>query len=104
MADRATPLRVKDVRAEASITDLTPYNHVSGQTRFAPDFFIDVTRGFTGAKSTQAFIDEAARAYLLNVRATMPHYRIAAEALDAELCRGASNVASLDQNRRGRSP
>lgn len=65
---------------------------------------IDVARGFTGAKSTQAFIDEAVRAYLLHLRATMPNYRTAAEALDAELCEGASNVASLDQNRRGKSP
>lgn len=65
---------------------------------------IDVARGFTGAKSTQAFIDEAVRVYLLHLRATMPNYCTAAEALDAELCQSASNVASLGQNRRGKLP
>lgn len=64
---------------------------------------IDVARGFTGAKSTQAFIDEAVRAYLLHLRAVMPNYCTAAEALDEELRGDASNVASLDQNRRGKS-
>jgi hypothetical protein len=65
---------------------------------------IDVARGFTGAKSTQAFIDEAVRAYLLQLRDTMPNYRRAAEALDDELRQDASNVAPLDQTRRAKSP
>jgi hypothetical protein len=64
---------------------------------------IDVARGFTGAKSTQAFIDEAVRTYLLHLRDTMPNYRTAAEALDAELCQSVSNVAPLDHNRRGKA-
>lgn len=56
---------------------------------------IDVARGFTGAKSIQAFIDEAVRAYLVQLRASMPNYRVAAEALDAELRGATSNVSAL---------
>ncbi len=64
---------------------------------------IDVARGFTGAKSTQAFIDDAVRVYLLQLRDTMPNYRTAAEALDQELRGDAQNVSRLDQNRRTKS-
>lgn len=55
---------------------------------------IDVARGFTGAKSIQAFIDEAVRAYLLQLRASVPNYQVAAEALDAELRGATSNVSA----------
>lgn len=65
---------------------------------------IDVARGFTGAKSTQVFIDEAVRAYLLQLRDAMPNYRRAAEALDTELAHDAPNVAMLNSNRRAQSP
>lgn len=65
---------------------------------------IDVARGFTGAKSTQAFIDEAVRAHLHHLRETMPNFRIAAEALDAELRRDQSNVSPLDLDRRPSKP
>lgn len=61
---------------------------------------IDVARGFTGAKSIQAFIDEAVRAHLLQLRDNIPNYRVAAEALDAELRGDAPNVAALRPSRR----
>jgi hypothetical protein len=48
---------------------------------------ISVARGFTGANSTQAFIDQAVRAYLRHLRETMPNFRVAADALDAEIRR-----------------
>ncbi|MBI2692765.1 hypothetical protein [Mycobacterium nebraskense] len=65
---------------------------------------IDVARGFTGIQSIQAFIDEAVRTYLLQLRDNMPNYRVAAEALDAELRGAASNVAALRPSRQAAPP
>jgi hypothetical protein len=62
---------------------------------------LDIARGFTGAKSTQAVIDAAVRAYLIHLRDTMPNFRVAAEALDAELGKGVVNVSQLHRSRRG---
>jgi hypothetical protein len=61
---------------------------------------LDIARGFTGHKSNQTLIDEAVRAYLLQLRATRDNYRIAAEALDRELQASAGNVATLADVRR----
>lgn len=62
---------------------------------------LDVARGFTGAKSNQALIDAAVRAYLTHLRDTMPTFQVAAEALDAELREGALKVSHLRPSRRG---
>jgi len=90
------PRRGRPPRAERA--DATGYRATDALRRE-----IDVARGFTGAKSTQAFIDEAVRAYLLQLRNLMPNYRIAAEALDAELRRDAPNVSTLDRSLRTKS-
>jgi hypothetical protein len=55
---------------------------------------ISVARGFTGASSTQAFIDRAVRAYLDHLRDTMPNFRAAADALDAEIRGGPASDAT----------
>ena len=62
---------------------------------------ISVARGFTGATSTQAFIDRAVRAYLDHLRDTMPNFRAAADALDAQIhSEPLSNATPGDPTRR----
>ena len=91
LADQEERVRRRGRPSRSEHADATGYRSTAAVRRE-----IDVARGFTGAKSAQVFIDEAVRAYLLHLRETMPNFRVAAEALDAELRRDQSNVKSLN--------
>jgi hypothetical protein len=80
VADHECRPRRRGRPARSERADVTGYRITAAVRRE-----ISVARGFTGDKSTQAFIDQAVRTYLLHLRKTMPNFRVAAEALDAEL-------------------